>query len=63
MHLFAQATLRTDAETISDQKHPDQQLGIDGGTAGVAVEICKVGTNAAQIDEPVDRSQQVVPGT
>jgi hypothetical protein len=40
----------------------DQQFGIDGRATGVAVKIRKVGADAAQIDEPVDRSQQVVPG-
>jgi len=49
MHLFAQPPLRTDAEAITNQQHSDQQLGIDGGTAGVAVEICKMGTDAGQV--------------
>ena len=60
MYLLAEPPLRPDAEAISDQQHPDQQLGIDGGTAGVAVEIRQMGTDAAQVDKPVDRSQQVV---
>jgi len=60
MHLFAQPPLRPDAEGIAHQQHSDQQLGTDGGTAGVVVEICKMGTDAAQVDEPVDGSKQVV---
>src|SRR6056297_3019731 len=62
MHLFAEPPLRPDAEAIADQQHPDQQLWIDGGAARVTVEICKVGTDAAQVDEPVDGSEQVIPG-
>ncbi|SDG50735.1 hypothetical protein SAMN04488117_1262 [Celeribacter baekdonensis] len=60
MHFLTEPSFRPDAETVSDQQHPDQQLGIDGGTAGVAVEIRQMGTDAAQVDKPVDRSQQVV---
>src|SRR6056297_3123763 len=62
MNLFAQPPLRSDAEAITDQQHSDQQLRIDGRTAGVAVEICKMGTDAAQIDKPVDRPQEMILG-
>jgi hypothetical protein len=57
MDLLTQPPLRSDPEAIADQQHPDKQLGIDGGTAGVAVEICKMGTDAADVDEPVDGSK------
>jgi hypothetical protein len=29
MNLFAQSPLRTDAEAVADDQHPDHQLGID----------------------------------
>jgi len=38
----------------------DQQLGIDRGSTRVAVEICQMGTDAPQVDEPGNGSQQVV---
>ena len=34
MHLFAEPPLRPNAQAIADQKHADQQLGIDRGAAG-----------------------------
>jgi hypothetical protein len=40
----------------------DQQLGIDRGSTRVAVEICQMGTDAAQIVEPGNGSQQVILG-
>jgi len=40
----------------------DQQFGIDRRTAGMAVEIRKVGADAAQIDKTVDGSKQVIHG-
>jgi hypothetical protein len=62
MDLFAESPLGPDAETVSDQKHSDQQLGIDRRAACVTVEISKVGTDTAQVDEPVDGSQQMIRG-
>jgi len=38
----------------------DQQLGIDRGSTRVAVEICQMGTDAPQVDESGNGSQQVV---
>ncbi|KZX95319.1 hypothetical protein A3722_18740 [Sulfitobacter sp. HI0027] len=62
MHLFAEPSLRTNAEAIADQQHPDQQLGIDRRAAGMAVEIRKVGADATQVDEPINGSKQVILG-
>ncbi|SLN70253.1 hypothetical protein PEL8287_03903 [Roseovarius litorisediminis] len=60
MHLFAEPSLGPDAEAIADQQHADQQFGIDGGAARVAVELRKMRADAAKIDEPVDGAQQVI---
>ncbi len=60
MHLFTKPPLGPNAEAIAYQKHTDQQLGIDRGAARVAVEIRQVLADAAQISEPINRSQQVV---
>jgi len=38
VNLFAQAPLRADAEAVTDQQHPDHQLGGDRGTPDRAVE-------------------------
>jgi hypothetical protein len=38
-HLLAQLPLGPDAEAVADDKHPDQQLGIDRRPADVAVEM------------------------
>ncbi|GAA6202806.1 hypothetical protein NBRC116599_40320 [Aquicoccus sp. SU-CL01552] len=60
MHLFAEPSLRPDAEAIADQEHADQQLGVDGWTARVAIEIRQIGADVSQIDEAVDRAQQMI---
>ncbi|SLN60796.1 hypothetical protein PEL8287_03311 [Roseovarius litorisediminis] len=60
MHLFAEPSLGPDTEAIADQQHADQQFGIDGGAARVAVELRKMRADAAKIDEPVDGAQQVI---
>jgi len=54
MHLFAEPPLGPDAEAIPDQQHPDQQLGIDGRAAGMAVTVCKMDADAVQIDKPIN---------
>jgi len=45
---------------LTDNQYPDQQLGIDRWPPRVTVEIRKMGTDAAQVDEPVNGSKQVV---
>lgn len=60
VHLFAVPPLRPDAETITNQQHPDRQLRVDRGTARVAVEVGKMGADAGQIDEAINRPEQVL---
>ena len=62
MHLFAQPSLRADAEAIADQQHPDQQFRIDRWTTGVAVEIREMRSNAAQFNKAINRPKQVILG-
>lgn len=38
MDLVAEPALGADAEAVPEDQHPDHQLGIDRGPAGVAVE-------------------------
>ena len=58
--LFAQPTLRPNAEAVADQQHPDQQFGIDRGATDGAVERRQMRSQALKLHEPVDRPQQMV---
>ena len=60
MHLIAQPPLGPDAHAIADDEHPDHQLRIDRRAARLAVERLQLLANAGQVDEPVDRAQQMV---
>ena len=60
MDLFTQASLGADAETILNQKHPDQQLRINRWAARVAVEVCEMRPDTGQINGPINRAQQVI---
>ncbi|EPX83956.1 hypothetical protein Salmuc_01731 [Salipiger mucosus DSM 16094] len=62
MDLLAEPPLGPDTKAVSDQEHADQQFGIDGGAPCVTVEIGKVGADAAEIDEPINGSKQMIPG-
>src|ERR1700749_4502912 len=60
---LAQPALMANAVTVTDQEHPDHQLGIDRGSADVAVErlqlLVQIGQNGGR--EHIDPPQQVVP--
>ena len=60
MNLFAQPPLRPNTHAIAHDQHPDHQLGIDRGAPHRAVERLQMLADAGQIDEAVDRSQQVI---
>ena len=60
MDLFAQPPLRADAHAVAHDQHPDHQLGIDRGAPDLAVIGSQMLAEPAQIDEPVDRPQQVI---
>jgi hypothetical protein len=62
MYLFAQPSFRSDAEAVADKQHTDQQLRVDQRAASVAVEVCEMRSDAGQINEPINRPQQVVLG-
>src|SRR4029077_11118858 len=61
-HFLAQPALMTNAIAVTDQEHPDHQLGIDRGPADVAVKclqlLVQIGQNGCR--EHIDPSQQVV---
>ena len=61
-HLLAQPPFMTNAIAVTNQEHPDHQLGIDRGSADVAVKRLQLFVQIAQngCREHVDPSQQVV---
>jgi hypothetical protein len=62
VNLVVKAPLRSDAEAVTDQGHPDHQVRIDRRPADAAVERSKVSPDLLKVDEPVDRPEQVVGG-
>ena len=59
VNLVAQPPLGTNAVAVAHQQHADHQLGIDRGSAHLAVVRLKVSPNVRQIDEPIDLAQHV----
>ena len=53
-NFLAQSPFRPDAGAVPNQKHPDQEFGINRRTARVAVEIRQMLANTAQICDPVN---------
>ena len=60
MHLLAQPPLGADAEAVADDQHPDHQLGIDRRPADRAVEGAKLPSQLDEVDEAIDRPQQMI---
>ncbi|RXH39751.1 hypothetical protein XH94_17975 [Bradyrhizobium zhanjiangense] len=59
-HRRSQAPLRSDAEAVTDQEHPDHQLGIDRRSTDAAIERRQVPPDLFKIDKPVNQPQQVI---
>ncbi len=59
MHLLTQPALGTDAERVTDNQHPDHQLGVDRGSPRLTVVRPQMIADVRQINETVDRAQQV----
>ena len=49
-------------KAVTDQEHPDHQLGIDRGSTDAAVERRQVLPDLFKIDKSVNRPEQVVGG-
>jgi hypothetical protein len=60
VNLIAQVSLRSDAEAVTDQEHPDHQFGIDRRPADAAIEGRQIPPDLLKVDKPVDRPEQVV---
>jgi hypothetical protein len=56
---LAQSPLRPDAEAIAHDQHPDHQLRVDRGPAHCAVERRQLPPDFSQLDESVDRPQEM----
>jgi len=59
LDLVAQPPFRADAAAIADDQHADQQLRIDRRPSCLTVKGRQVRPNAAQVNEAVDRPQQM----
>jgi len=59
---IAQAPLRSNAEAVTDQEHPDHQLGINRRPTDATVEGRQIPPDLLKVDKPVDRPQLVVSG-
>src|ERR1700693_2479159 len=62
MDLLAQPTLRTNAEAVADDEHPDYQLRIDRGSSHVAIVRPQMRPQSREIDKTVDLAKQVIVG-
>jgi len=62
MYLIAEAPLRSDAEAVTNQEHPDHQLGIDRRSTDATIERGQVSPDLLEVDKSVDRPQQVIGG-
>jgi hypothetical protein len=60
--LFAQPTLRTNAEAMADNQHTDRGLGIDRWPPHVAIVGPRVRPQPSQIGEPIGLAKQVIVG-
>lgn len=60
MYLLAQSLLGPDIHAIADDQHPDHQLRINRRATGRALEGAQMFADAQQINEPVDRAQQMI---
>src|SRR3974377_263772 len=58
--LFAEAPLRSDAEAVADQQHPDHQLRVDRGASDAAIERRQIPPDLFKVDKSIDRPEQMV---
>src|SRR5271169_789317 len=61
MRLLAEAPFGPNAEAITDDEHPDHQLGIDRRATNRAVECRQIPAQPRQLDKAIDRPQQMIP--
>lgn len=57
VHLLAQAPFRANAIAVTHNQHAEHDLGIDRGTAGMAIEGGKVVAEFAQIEQGINLAQ------
>jgi hypothetical protein len=59
-HLLAQLALRSNPLAVTHQQHPDHQLRIDRGAAGVAVKRRQLAVEIPEIEDDVNLPEEVV---
>jgi hypothetical protein len=59
-HLLAQLALRSNPIAVTHQQHPDHQLRIDRGAAGVAVKRRQLAAEIPEIEDDVNLPEEVV---
>jgi hypothetical protein len=59
VHLFTEPTLRPNPEAVADHEHSDHQLGIDRRPADAAVEGSELSPQFSELDEPIDRTNEM----
>ena len=60
MDFLAQAPLGADAKAITDDQHPNHQLGINRWPPHCAVKRCEFAAQSRQLDKAVDRPRQMI---
>src|SRR5258708_6794626 len=58
--LLDELTLAGYSVQIANQQNTQQELRIDGWTASIAIAILQPVTHKAEVDIPIDQSQQVI---
>ena len=60
LHLGAEPALRAEREHVADNQHPDHQLRIDRGPAGVGVIRLQLLVHPAEVENAVDPAHQMI---
>jgi len=60
VNLFAQPSLRANAEAVTHDEHPHHQFRIDRRPPRVTVERREVRAQIAQVEEPINPAQQMI---
>src|SRR5262245_54471653 len=60
MHFLTQPPFGSNTKAIAHDQHPDEQLRIDRGAAHSAVERRQMFADVGQVDEAVDRPEEMI---
>lgn len=62
MHFLAKPTLGPNAEQITDQQHPQHQLGVDRRPPSGTITVGQRLAHEAKVEQSVDTTQKMVAG-